>query len=184
MSRFSPWSALLPIAAIVAPACGDDPVAFSEVVSLKLSGVKNGDLVNGTASEEKSVSSESGNPYGEFLKHAKEKLGGIEPSRIEVVGVTVQVHADSKNATRIEQVFADLEVFIANNATTIPVASHDNPTGSSLKMPLLEDVDYGGVTDSMLKGDFKMGARGSTVDPVPNDFDLKLTLDVRFEAYE
>jgi hypothetical protein len=169
---------------LAAPACGDDPVAYSEVVSLKLSGMKNGDFTNGTVSEDKSISTESGNPYAVFLRNAKDALGGKDPGEIEVVGVTVQVHADSKNVTTVDAVLTDLEVFIATNETTIPVAKKTAPVGSSVAIPLLEDVDYGGVRAKLISGDFKMGARGTGVDPLPSDFDLKLTLDVRFEAYE
>jgi hypothetical protein len=166
------------------PACGDDPVAYSEVVSLKLSGMKNGDFKNNSVSEDKNISTESGNPYAVFLRNAKDALGGKDPGHIEVVGVTVQVHSESKNVTAIDQVLADVEVFITNSATTLPVAKKTAPTGSSVVVPLIKDLDYGGVKASMISGDFKMGARGTGIATLPADFDLKLTLDVRFEAFE
>lgn len=184
---FNRYPAILATTAFIAlalPACGDDPVAYSEVVSLKLSGMKDGDFKNNTVSEDKNISTESGNPYAVFLRNAKDALGGKDPGHIEVVSVTVQVHSESKNVTAIDQVLADVEVFIANSATTVPVANKTTPTGSSVVVPLIANVDYGGVSASMISGDFKMGARGTGIATLPADFDLKLTLDVRFEAFE
>jgi hypothetical protein len=164
-------------------ACGDDPVAYSETVSLKLSGIKNGDIAQGVASEDKNVNSEAGNPYAEFLKSARAELGR-DPGSIELVSAFVRVHADSKNVVNIEQVFEDLELFLANSQTTIPASDNEAPTGTSVRMAIYEDLDYGPVFDSMLAGDFKVGVRGTTVAEPPADFDLKLTLDLKFTAYE
>jgi len=168
----------------LSPACDDDPVAYSETVSLKLSGIKNGDLDNGQASEEKNINTESGNPYAEFLKRARAKLGGRDPGAIEIVQADVRVHSDSKNVSTVDAVFASLELFITNSATTIPVGSRANPTGSSVAIALDDNLDYEPVYDTMLRGDFKVGVRGPTVAVPPNDFDLKLTIDLRFTAYD
>jgi hypothetical protein len=165
-------------------ACGDDPVAYSETVSVKLSGIKNGDIANGQASEDKNINTESGNPYGEFVKRARDRLGGRDPSAIEIIKATVQVHADSKNISTIDAVFSDIEIFMADSATTIPVGSRATPTGTSVPVPIDDDIDYEPVFSSMLGGDFKVGVRGSTVTLPPDDFDLKLTIDLRFTAYE
>lgn len=170
--------------ALIMVACGDDPVAYSETVSLKLSGTKNGDIKEGVASEDKNVNSESGNPYGEFLKSARSRLGGKDPSAIEITSAFVRVHADSKNILNIEQVFEDIELFLANSQTTIPASMVTGPKGTSVKMPVAEDLDYSPVFASMLSGDFKVGVRGNTVDTPPTDFDLKLTIDLKFTAYE
>ena len=40
------------------------------------------------------------------------------------------------------------------------------------------------IYESMVKGDFKVGVRGPTVATPPVDFELKLTLDLRFTAFE
>lgn len=164
--------------------CGDDPVAYSETVSLRLSGIKNGDIKQGVASEDKNINSESGNPYGEFLKNARAKLGGKNPSAIEIVSAHVRVHADSKNVLNLEQVFTEIELFIANSQTTIPAGKRTAPTGTSVQVTIFDDLDYAPVFNSMLGGDFKVGVRGPTVATPPVDFDLKLTIDLRFTAYE
>lgn len=167
----------------VAPSCGDEVVAHSETVSTKLSGIKPGDLDNGNASEEKNINTESGNPYGEFLKTARSRLGR-DPSAIEVTSIIVQVSADSKDVIAIDEVLEGVEIFFADSQTTIPVAFLDGPTGSSVRIPLLDELDLEPVMDAMLGGDFKVGARGVAVADPPADFELKLTLDIRFRAIE
>lgn len=179
-TRFALLGALLALSS----ACADDPVAYSETVSVKLSGIKNGDLVNGQASEDKNINTEEGNPYGAFLKNAREALGGRDPGAIEIVKADVRVHSDSKNVSTIQAVFSSLELFITSSSTTIPVGSKASPTGTSVGIALFDDLDYEPVYDTMLGGDFKIGVRGPTVASPPVDFDLKLTIDVRFTAYE
>jgi len=96
----------------------------------------------------------------------------------------VRVHADSKNVSTIDAVFTSLELFISNSATTIPVGSRASPTGTSVGIAINDDLDYEPVYDTMLGGDFKVGVRGPTVAVPPVDFELKLTIDLRFTAYE
>jgi hypothetical protein len=175
---------LVVLVAASALACGDDPVAYSETVSVKLSGIKNGDIQNQSASEDKNINTESGNPYAEFLKNARAKLGGRDPGYIEVASAFVRVHSDSKNVIAFEQVFTDLELFLANSQTTIPAGTRTSPTGTSVQMKVPDDLDYEPVAASMRSGDFKVGVRGGTVATPPVDFDMKLTIDLKFTAYE
>lgn len=172
--------ALLPLLS----ACGDDPVAYSETVSVKLSGIKPGDIQNGQTSEDKNINTEEGNPYGDFLKNARAELGGRDPGAIEIVSAVVRVHADSKNVSTIDAVLTSLELFMADSATTIVFGTKASPSGSEVAVPIKEDLDYEPIFESMLGGDFKVGLRGPTVATPPEDFELKLTLDLRFTAYE
>lgn len=178
MSRFIMLALLISTAG-----CGDDPVAYSETISIRLSGLKNGDIANGQASEDKNINSEEGNPYAAFLKTARSRLGR-DPGLIEIVSATVRVHADSKNISSLDAVFADMELFMSDSATTIPFAHRNTISGSSLEFPIDEDINYEPIMESMLGGDFKVGARGATVALPPDDFELKLTLDLEFEAFE
>lgn len=179
---FSLFLALLVASALTA-GCADDPVAYSGVVSTKLSGVKPGDFKNGVASVDKNINTETGNPYGAFLKDARDALGGKDLAEIVVIDAVVRVHADSKNVTTVDPVFADLELFIATSDTTLPIATLTGPSGSEVVMPLRDAIDFAAVQAALVGGDFKVGVRGSAVDPLPADFDLKLSLDLRFEAY-
>ncbi len=180
----APGLAFLPLllALIGAAGCADEPVAYSETISTKLSGIKDGEIANGTASTDKNINTESGNPYAEFLRTARSRLGGRDPGSVTPTSITVRVSSDSKNVALLEQVFTTLEVFFADSKTTIPVARLTVPVGTSAVVPLLTLVNYEPIADSMLSGDFKVGVRGTTVDPAPSDFELKLTLDIVFRA--
>ncbi|PKN57945.1 MAG: hypothetical protein CVU56_08120 [Deltaproteobacteria bacterium HGW-Deltaproteobacteria-14] len=182
-----PTRLLLPLALLLVlalPGCADDPVAHSETVSIELSGIKPGDLKNGVASEEKNINTESGNPYAEFLKNARAALGGEDPGAIELVSAYMRVNSTSKNVIAFEGVLVDAELFIANSQTTIPVGSVTSPKGSSVRITLDPEVDFEPLRAAMLGGDFKVGVRGNAVAATPADFDLKISLDLKFTAYE
>ena len=164
-------------------ACGDDVAAYSETISLKLSGLKDGDINAGNASEDKSINTEEGNPYGDFLKAAKSRLGR-DPGAIEVTSVIVKVHPDSKDVATLDQVFDDLEVYLSTSETVITIGSVSSVSGSTQTVPVKDNIDYEPVFDRMLDGNFKMGIRGKTVSSPPASFDLKLVLDVKFRALE
>lgn len=184
VGAYARLSIIAVLSGVALVACGDDPVAYSETVSVKLSGIKPGDIQNGQASEDKNINTEEGNPYGDFVKHARDKLGGRDPGAIEIVSAIVRVHADSKNVSTIDAVFTSLELLMADSATTIAFGTKASPTGSEVAVAIKDDLDYEPVFDSMLGGDFKVGVRGPTVATPPTDFELKLTLDLKFTAYE
>jgi len=170
--------------ALAVSGCPEEPVAHSETVSLKLSGMKEGDVKNNEFSEEKNVNSESGNPYGEFTKAAENALGKA-PSRIAPQSAFLRIHSDSEGVTSFGEVFASMELFFANSATTIPVGTVASPQGSSVEVALDENVDLEPLMASMIGGDFKVGVRGAAAASLPaGKFDLRITIDIKFEAYE
>lgn len=75
----------------LAAACGDDPVSYSEPVGLELK-IESGKVVNSSVSGEKSITTESGNPYGAFVNAAKAELGR-EPARIVLTSATLVLGA-------------------------------------------------------------------------------------------
>ena len=85
--------------------CGDDPVAHSSPVSINLK-VKSDDVANGVLSERKSITSESGNPYGKFMSDARDALGGNEPSHIEINRLELFLGASSTGVSTIGEVFS------------------------------------------------------------------------------
>jgi hypothetical protein len=172
------------VAALPLVHCADDPVAYSEVVSLKLSGIKHGDVQNGVASEDKNVNSESGNPYGEFIKSAEDALGGAEPGRVVLTSALVGVHADSKGVIQLEQVFSSVELFVSSGTGTYPVGETTALASSTADIVLAQDVDWQALHPILVGGDFKVGVRVDVVDDVPDDWDAKLFLDLTFSAYE
>ena len=172
---------VLGIAAVLT-GCPEEPVAYSETVSLKLSGMKEGDVKNNELSEEKNVNSESGNPYGAFVKAATDALGR-SPGRIAPTSAFLRIHSDSTGVTGFEEIFTSMELFFSDSATTIPVGTVDAPQGSSVEVPL-DDVNLEALHDSMVGGDFKVGVRGPTQATTRDKFELRISIDIIFEAYE
>src|SRR3954469_79201 len=85
-------------------ACSDDPVSYSAPVGINLK-AKSGDTANNVVSEEKGITTESGNPYGAFITDAKQKLGGKDPTSIEIDKVELFLGGTSTNVTRLGEVF-------------------------------------------------------------------------------
>lgn len=176
--------ALLLVGVATPTGCADDdPVAYSETISIALSGIKDGDIDNGTASEEKGITTESGNPYGEFIKTAQDRLGGADPSEVALISARIRLRSDSSDVGDIGDVFQSIELFFSTSDTTIPVGSVAAPTGTDIAVVLL-DADLAALDDAFLTGSFKVGVRGPAETTLPNKFDLKLTLDLVFEARE
>lgn len=172
---------MLGLAAFVT-GCPEEPIAYSETVSLKLSGMKEGDVKNNELSEEKNVNSESGNPYGAFVKAATDALGR-SPGRIAAKSAFLRIHSDSSGVTDFGEIFTSMELFFSDSATTIPVGTVGSPSGSSVEVALSE-VDLEALHDSMVGGDFKVGVRGATQATTPDKFELRISIDIAFEAYE
>src|SRR4051812_35810400 len=84
-------------------ACGSDPVSFSQPVGITLK-AKSGDVNNATITENKDVTTESGNPYGAFISDATAKLGGHAPGTIEVNDVTLTLGGTSQGVATLDQV--------------------------------------------------------------------------------
>jgi hypothetical protein len=171
--------------ALLVPACAeDDPVAVSDIVSIKLGGIKEGDVTDSQAARDKNVNSETGNPYGEFLKTVKAALGG-DPRVIRVTSITVQMHADTTGVSDIGEVFDALEVFLADGVTTVPVGTLSAPSGTSLSVPVTAtDASLETLQASLKKGDVKVGVRGPVTNPPGGKFELRLTVDIKFEAHQ
>src|SRR3954462_10324435 len=92
------------LALVVASGCSDDPVKYSAPVGINLK-AKSADTQNNTVSSDKGITTESANPYGAFVSAAKDKLGGNDPSSIEIDHVELFLGATSTNVTRLGEVF-------------------------------------------------------------------------------
>jgi hypothetical protein len=161
--------------------CG--PAAVSETISVKLGGIKEGDVRDGAASKHKSVNEESGNPYHEFLTAARRELDGADPSAIVPTDVTLRLRGDSDGVTSFHQVFATIEVYLEDERTTIPIGSTSDLEGSSVEVPVdVNADDLEPLHHSLLTDGIKVGLRGMTVATPPASFELKATIDIVFEA--
>ena len=179
ISTFAPlWMTLIFLLA----GCGS-PVAVSDYISLKLSGIKDGDVKNGQVSTDKNVNTESGNPYAEFLRKVSLELNGAAPSVIEVDSVALQVHSESKGISDFGVLFTDIEIFISTSDTTVSLGTIEATTGSTVSLEEITNENLDAVQSAMKTGSFSLGVRGDTQDLLPDDFDLKISLDVQFSAY-
>ena len=170
------------VVACLVSACGS-PVAVSDYISLKLSGIKDGDVRNGYVSESKNVNTEEGNPYADFLRVVDEHLEGEEPSLIEIDSVALQVHGDSKGIADFITVFRSLEIFISTSETTASLGNVELTSESMLSLEDIANENLGAVQEALREGSFKLGVRGDTQDDLPDDFELRISLDVQFSAY-
>jgi len=182
---------LLSTLALVAAACGDDPVSYSDPVGLKLN-VKSGDVENGVLLDEKNVNTESGNPYGAFVGAAEAEIGG-SPSRIEVEAATLTLEATSTGVDGLPAVFAgDVVVgFVMNGSTTSHAVGTATITADAVAGPLAMAVDFDSSDLSeqdyadLVGGSFKIVLSG----PAATGFDglgadANLTVVLTFRAYE
>lgn len=175
--------ALLVVTAFASVGCGEDEaVAHSGAITLQLSGIKEGDADNGMFSQEKSVSTESGNPYAVFLRDAQDALGGEDPSYIRVTKFVARIHADSDGVLAFDEVFDDMEAFVSDSTTTISIGTVQAPSSSEVRIPVSSDTDYTALQEALLSGSFKLGVRGPASVDAPAKFDLRISIETSFEA--
>ena len=170
-------------------ACGDDPVSYSSPVAINLK-AKSGDVSNNAISDEKGITTESGNPYGAFVNEARRMIGK-DPARIELDRLTLVLGAQSTGVTKLDEVYTgDVDVaFIMNDTNNTYDAGHViNPSGVGpvdvvivFESSAVGSVDYG----KLLGGSFKVVIRG----PVAATFASKgaeanLQLTFTFAAFE
>jgi hypothetical protein len=171
-------------------ACGEDPIEYSAPVMLNLK-AKSDDVVQGAINSEKSINAEAGDPYGTFIKDAREKLGKTDPSRVELKELTCLLGTASKGVTALDQVFAgrvDVLFELDASKNSYPVSHTTDPTGSGpVKMDL--DFHFADLAEQDRKpffdGNFKVHIRGQAAADFETkgaEADLQLTLS--FEAYE
>jgi hypothetical protein len=76
---------------VVAAACGSDPVNYSSPVGIELK-AKSGDVSGTAISEQKDITTETGNPYSAFVNDATRMIGR-DPARIEIDELTLTLGA-------------------------------------------------------------------------------------------
>jgi hypothetical protein len=171
-------------------ACGDDPIHYSAPVGIEVK-TKSGDAANNVITEDKSITTESGNPYGKFIADARAKLGGRDPSVIELHQLTLTLGAQSTGVSALEQVMTgDVYVkFLVNETNNTYVAGHfASPTGPG-PVDAHETFDWSALgpqdVTRMLGGSFKVtfNAPGAT-DWATKGAEASLQLTFTFTAYE
>ncbi len=170
-------------------ACGDDPLSHSAPVGINLK-AESGDVSGTAISDEKGITTESGNPFGAFMNDARSTLGH-DPSAVEISTLTLTLGAQSTGVTGLEQVYTgDVDMLFIMNDTnnTYPVGHVANPTGTGPVTAhiLLDDAAMAEQDrDKYYGGSFKVVIRGTAA----TDFATKgakadLQLSFTFAAYE
>ena len=146
-------------------ACGSDPVSFSMPVGITLK-AKSSDVSNSVISDDKQITTESGNPFGAFVSDAHATLGK-DPTRIEIDKLTLVLGAQSTNVTKLEDVYTgDVDVaFLTNDSNnTYDVGHVMNPAGVGpveLAIGFRSDDVPAADFAKFLNGSFKVVIRGS-----------------------
>lgn len=177
------------VAVALLAACGDDPVSYSAPVAINLkaeSGAVNGTVI----SDEKGITTESGNPYGAFVSDARSQLGG-DPGRVEIDELALSLGAGSTGVTALDQVYTgDVEVLflVGDTNNTYPVGRVENPAGSGpVGVDILLESDQIGEQDwdKYLSGGFKVVIRGTAAaDFATKGAKADIQLAFTFAAFE
>jgi hypothetical protein len=186
--RFSSFTVLLGV--VLLSGCGD-PVSFSAPVGINLK-TKASDVKNGVVTQDKGITTESGNPYSAFINEARKELDGKDPGTIEIPSLTLLLGAQSTGVTALEQVFTGkVEVLFVMNDTdnTYPVGNIENPKGSGpveLDVTFDSDTITGEDRTKLLGGSFKTVIRGpaATSFAPPSTAEATLQLTFTFESFE
>ena len=171
-------------------ACGTDPVGYSQPVGIELD-AKSGDAANATVTESKDITTENGNPYGAFVNDATAKLGGTDPSRIELDRLTLTLGAQSTGVASLDEVVTgdvDVSLLVASSNNTYDAGHVTDPTGvGPVDMDPVFDWTQVAATDrsALLGGAFKVVLRG----PAAATFstkgaDARLQVTFTFSAFK
>lgn len=182
-SRPGPAALLIPLA--VCTACGGDPVSYSAPVGIHLK-AKSADTVDGIVSDEKSIDTESGNPYGMFVGDARARIGR-DPAVIRVERAELGLEAGSAGVAALGDVFAGtVDVGFEMNESSFPirVATGTIDAGAGAG-PVALDIVFAAdeIPDAeyvrLLLGSFKLVARGPAAPAFADkgaEADLAITL--------
>jgi hypothetical protein len=126
-------------------ACGEseEPASHSAPVGINLKA--DSDKVVGTnVTDQKNINTESGNPYAAFVADAEGVLG-TSPTRIEVVGVSILMAADSTGVSALNEIFNgrfDVMFEMPTLGDTVPVAHVIIDTTTAGRGPVELQIDF------------------------------------------
>lgn len=129
-----PWiraRGLLSVASLMA--CGggggDGVSSYSEPVGINMT-AKSNDVSGGSLTLEKNITTESGNPYGEFVNNANKNLGH-DPGRIELVGLVLSMGTGT-GVSGLQEVFTGtvtVSFVISGSGTVYAAGNVPGPSG-------------------------------------------------------
>lgn len=152
---------MLAVSSLVFTACTDAPQSYSDPVGIELK-IKSGDVDRGMIIDDKAITTESANPYGQFVNAAQFELGAA-PTSIEVTRVQLRLDQSSINVGELADVFAEnVEVdFVMNDSdhtyvvaqgTVLPGITDPLELDVIFDSAAMDLIDY----DRMVNGNFKV----------------------------
>jgi len=169
---------------------GGITLSHSGPVNIRLDKFKDGDVRNDAFDSDKSVNSESGNPYGAFLQAARTRLGAqFNPdtpgAAVVVDRVTLTIDQDTRGVTAFEQVLGGpLVLYLASSSTTVNIGTVAQPTGAGpVEVTLTADrAALAPIRRDLLSGSFKVGIRVPAAPSRPSSFDMRVATTLYFRA--
>jgi len=168
-------------------ACSDDPVSYSAPVGINLK-AKASDVAANAITEQKAITTESGNPYGAFINDATAKLGHA-PGRAEVDHVTLLLGGTSQGVARLEDVFTgsvDVAFVLDDTNNTYDVGTIGNPTGvgpDGLDVTFEASALAPQDVIKYLGGGFKVALRGTAAAAFTGGEEADLQVTLTFAAF-
>jgi len=177
------------VVSVVLTGCGADPISYSEAIGINLK-VKSGEAKDEVIQDEKSITTESGNPFGAFLKEAAAKLGQ-DPARVELSQLTLSLGAKTTGATALEEIFVgEVQIMFLFNESknTLNVGQAADPTGPG-PVSFAHQFEFEGLNAAdradFLSGSFKVVIRGSCAAQFEDKkIEAELLTTLSFEAFE
>lgn len=166
------------------PANAANTVNYSGPVSINVDKFKDGEVRNNAFDADKSVSTESGNPYGMFLSQARATLGRA-PAAVVVDRVTLTLGRDSTGVTAFEQILGGpLVVYLASSSSTVNIGTVAQPTGAGpVEVVITATRDtLAPINNDLVQGSFKVGIRVPAAAALPRSFDAKVATVLYFRA--
>lgn len=163
-----------------------DPITvnYSGPVAIKLDKFKDGEVRNEAFDVDKSINTESGNPYGMFLQQARATLGRA-PAAVLVDRVTLTLASDTTGVTSFEQFLGGpLTLYLASSSVTVNIGTVTQPRGSGpVEVTITATRDtLAPIQSDLIQGSFKVGARVPAAAGRPRSFDAKVSTVLYFRA--
>lgn len=163
---------------------GANTVNYSGPVTINVDKFKDGDVRNEAFDSDRSVSTESGNPYGAFQQQARAVLGR-PPAAVVVDRVTLTLGADARGVTAFEQFLGGpLTLYLASSQTTVNVGTVAQPRGAGpveVQITATRDT-LAPIQNDLTQGSFKVGIRVPAAAGRPRSFDAKVATVLYFRA--
>lgn len=162
--------------------CGDSagPVD-SGIISILVDGIEESDIDGGVLSEDESIATQSGNPWGEFVDRARVECEG-DPEAFTVTSVSAEITSSSNVSGYEDFVSGTMVVYFQDvsgsdaAATRVDVASASAPNGTG-PVDLAVTATRSSLNtllSRLVGGDFHLGWRAPTDKTETDDFGVAI----------